>query len=226
MSKKTPRPAASAAFSRDALISFIQENPTASGRRDIARAFGLRKSERKALNQMLREIEDQGLVPRGRKRKLSQADYLPGTTVVEITGIDDDGDPLARPLNWSGEGQPPPIVMLPERGGRPALAVGDRVLARLSGAAAEGYEGKTLRRIPPGPSRVLGIYRRIEGEGRLTPTDRRVKSEFKVSRVDSKGARDGDLVLAEALSGRRHGLLQARVTELIGATLGSVDARR
>ena len=168
---------------------------------------------------MLREIEDQGLVPRRRKRKLSQADYLPDTTVVEITGIDGDGEPLARPLNWSGEGEPPSIVMLPERGGRDALAVGDRVLARLSRAGPEGYEGKTLRRIPHGPSRVLGIYRRLKGEGRLISTDRRVKSEFKVSRVDSKGARDGDLVLAEAVSGRHYGLPQARVSELIGAAL-------
>ena len=105
MPRKTPRPAAAQAFSREALIAYIQENPTASGRRDIARAFGLRKRERKILNEMLHEIEEEGLVPRRRKRKLSQAAYLPDTTVVEITGIDADGEPLARPLNWSGGGE-------------------------------------------------------------------------------------------------------------------------
>ena len=219
MPRKKPRPAASGEFNRDSLIAFIRGNPTASGRRDIARAFGLRKTARKALNEMLREIEDEGLVPRRRKRRLAKAEYLPGATVVEITGIDADGEPLARPLDWSGEGQAPAIVMLPERGGREALAIGDRVLARLTRCGGEGYEGRTLRRIPKGPSRVLGIYKRFQGEGRLIPTDRRVKSEYKVSRVDSKGARDGDLVLAEAAPGRRAGLPQARITEFIGASL-------
>ena len=196
MPKKTSRPSAAKPFSRESLIAYIHDNPAASGRRDIARAFGLRKSARKALNEMLREIEDEGMVSRGRKRKRSQAKYLPDTVIVEIIGIDGDGEPLARPLEWSGAGEAPPIVMLPERGGRDALAVGDRVLARLTKSGPEGYVGRTLRRIPHGPDRVLGIYRRIKGEGRLIPTDRRVKSEFKVSQVDSKGARDGDLVQA------------------------------
>ena len=219
MPKRKPRPATAGAFSREAVIAFIHDNPTACGRRDIARAFGLRKHARKSLNDLLREIEDEGLVPRKRKRRISKAEYLPDTALVEITGIDADGEPLARPLDWSGKGDAPGIVMLPERGGRGALAIGDRVLARLAKAGPEGYVGRTLRRIPHAPSRVLGIYKRFQGEGRLIPTDRRVKLEFKVSRIDSKGARDGDLVLAEAAPGRRLGLPQARITELIGVSL-------
>ena len=222
MPRKKPRPAPDEGFSREAVIAYIQDNPAACGRRDIARAFGLRRSARKALNEMLREIEDEGRVPRRRKRRLSQAAYLPDSAVVEITAIDGDGEPLARPLNWSGKDDPPRIVMLPERGGRGGrggLAIGDRVLARLTKAGADGYEGRTLRRIPRPPSRVLGIYRTDHGEGRLIPTDRRVKLEFRVSRIDSKGARDGDLVLAEATPGRRQGLPHARITELVGASL-------
>ena len=172
MAKKKPPRAADEGFSREAVIAFIQDNPTASGRRDIARAFGLRKSARKALNEMLREIEDDGRVPRGRKRRLSQAAYLPDSAVVEITAIDSDGEPLARPLNWSGRGDAPRIVMLPERGDRGGLAVGDRVLARLTKAGADGYEGRTLRRIPRAPSRVLGIYRRVPGRPPKLQPDR------------------------------------------------------
>ena len=219
MPRRKPRPATDGAFSREAVIAFINDNPTACGRRDIARAFGLRKNARKELSAILREIEDEGMVPRRRKRRLSQADYLPDTAVVEVTGIDNDGEPLARPLEWPGEGEAPPIVMLPERGGRDALAVGDRVLARLSKSGAEGFTGRTLRRIPRGPERVMGIYKRIKGEGRLIPTDRRLKSEFKVSQSDSKGARDGDLVFAVSIPGRSMGLPLARIIELIGASL-------
>ena len=98
MPRRKPRPATDGAFSREAVIAFINDNPTACGRRDIARAFGLRKNARKELSAILREIEDEGMVPRRRKRRLSQADYLPDTAVVEVTGIDNDGEPLARPL--------------------------------------------------------------------------------------------------------------------------------
>jgi enoyl-[acyl-carrier-protein] reductase (NADH) len=66
---------------------------------------------------------------------------------VEVTGTDPDGDPIARPLQWQGEGRPPIIYMRPEGKGRPALAVGERVLARLKPIGAGKYEGRTFKRI-------------------------------------------------------------------------------
>ncbi|WP_431268923.1 hypothetical protein [Dankookia sp. P2] len=45
--------------------------------------------------------------------------------MIEVTGTDPDGDPIARPLGWKAEqGRMPVIFMRPERAGQPALAPG------------------------------------------------------------------------------------------------------
>src|SRR5690606_3043937 len=79
------------------------------------------------------------------------------------------------------------------------------------------YEGRPIRRLAGAPKRVLGIYERgPDGAGRLRPTDRRVKTDFRIGREDAGGARPGELVLAEVLHTHRLGWLQARVVERLG----------
>ena len=204
---------------REALLAFIEESPGDVARREIARAFKVRGGDRARLKQMIKELEDDSLIARGRRRRLAASGRLPPVAVVEVTGLDADGDPLARPLSWPDNSEPPRIVMLPERRGRPALGAGDRVLARLTRVAPGSFEGRTIRRLPAGPERVLGIYQRVGGEGRIAPTDRRVKTDFTVTMADSDGARPGELVLAETFPGRRLGLPQARIVERLGASL-------
>ncbi|MCH7930962.1 MAG: ribonuclease R [Proteobacteria bacterium] len=204
---------------REALLAFIEESPDDVGRREIARAFKVRGGDRARLKQMIKALEDESLIARGRRRRLAASGRLPPVAVVEVTGLDADGDPLARPLSWPVDSEPPRIVMLPERRGRPALGTGDRVLARLTRVAPGSFEGRTIRRLPAGPERVLGIYQRVGGEGRIAPTDRRVKTDFTVAVADSGGARPGELVLAETFPGRRLGLPRARIVERLGASL-------
>ena len=48
---------------------------------------------------------------------------------VLITGTDEDGDALGRPLEWDEAGPPPLILMQAEARGAPALAPGQRVLS-------------------------------------------------------------------------------------------------
>ncbi|MEE8532889.1 MAG: ribonuclease R [Alphaproteobacteria bacterium] len=207
---------------REELLAFIEESPTPIGKREIARAFNIRGSDRVALKEMLRDLEDDGLVDRGHKRRHAAPSRLPRVTVVEVSGIDADGEIVARPMGWRGEDEPPAIVMLPERRGRPALAVGDRVLARLDRVAAGAYEGRTIRRLPRSPGRVLGVYRRIRGEGRVVPTDRRARTEFAVAGPGE--AKDGEIVLADVVPGRRLGLPQAEIVERLGASLSEPRA--
>lgn len=172
-------------------------------RNEIARHFGLVASQRPALKALL-----DGMAQPPRRQSLPE--MLP----VEIIGLDADGEPLARPLNWSGEGPAPRIQMQPEAAGQAALAPGDRVLARLRPAGGGGYEGRTFKRIggpAEAPTRILGIVQ----DGRIVPTDRRQKGQWAVS----GGAREGDIVLAEPVAdrpGRHFGPRPARVTEVLG----------
>ena len=147
-----------------------------------------------------------------------QREHLPEATVLLITGTDPDGDAVARPAGWdTANGPPPQVFMHPEPPGQPALAPGERVLARLKPIGAGRYEGRTMRRLAEAPGRVLGVFRPGARENRLVPTDRRAKAEWIVPPGEDAGATPGEIVLAEPLPHHhRYGLKPVRVIERLG----------
>jgi ribonuclease R len=137
---------------------------------------------------------------------------LPEIGVVEITEIDIDGEMHGRPL----AGRIRDIIVSAERGA-PALGVGERAVVRF----VKGEDGKTeariIRALGGAADRVLGIYRADkDGGGRLEPTDRKLRSEFRIAPGDSADAEDGEIVLAEIHQDERLGLPEARVVERLG----------
>ena len=133
--------------------------------------------------------------------------------VVRITGTDMDGDAVARPVDWTGDGPPPTILMVAERRGTPALAPGERVLARISPIGPGKWEGRTLKRLSDEPGRILGVFR---APGRLVPTDRRVKAEWRIPPGEDGGAETDEIVVATPLPHAGLGLKPARITERLG----------
>lgn len=213
---------------KDEVLAFIRESAAPVDRKEIARAFHIRGGERVALKALLRELQAEGALERGGKRRVAPPGALPEVAVVEVTGTDSDGELLAKPAVWKGDGTPPVIYMAPERRGRPALQSGDRALVRLRRIEAQdsekaGYEGRVIRVLGGAPRRLLGIYELGERGGRLRPTDRRTRSDFVLQKADAAGAEPGELVLAEVKPGhKRMGLRDVRVVE----RLGSLENRR
>ncbi|WP_207540173.1 ribonuclease R [Sabulicella rubraurantiaca] len=206
-------PRAIALPSRAEIRAFLAQAQGRVGKTEIARHFGLPTEMRPALRQLLSEMTAEGAAAPVGKRTLRAPERLPDTAVVEVTGTDPDGDAIARPVNWGGEGRPV-IYMHAERRGQPALAPGERVLARLRHITGEKYEGRTLKRLGTAGEarRVLGIY----NKGRITPTDRRHKAEWDVPEGEHGGAEHGEIVLAEALPSSGFGRRPARVVERLG----------
>ncbi len=204
---------------RQQLLEFIRETPGRIGKRELARAFGLTGESRIVLREMVKELEKSGDIERGRGKRFVRPGALPEVMVVEISGVDPDGELLAKPLTWAEEGRPPRIYMAPGRRGEAPLGVGDRVLARLRRLREGIYEARAVRRITTGPAKVLGVYQlTADGSGRLHPTDRRQKSDYTVLRADALDAQPGELVLAEVLQAPRpFGLRPARVVERLGS---------
>ncbi|MGO8869444.1 MAG: ribonuclease R [Alphaproteobacteria bacterium] len=209
--KRSPLP------TKEELLGYIRESPVPVGKREIARAFRLSGAERIQLKTMLKELQQEGTLGRERGRRFGAPGRLPEVTLVEIAGTDADGELLARPLAWEGETPPPRIYMAPERRGTPALGAGERVLARLRHVGGGSYEGRVIRRVSEAPGKVLGVFALGPDGGRIRPTERKDKAEYGVARGDEGGAREGELVLAEALPGHhRLGLRHARVVERLG----------
>ncbi len=204
--------------SREDVVRFIRESPGRVGKREITREFRLGPDQRAALREMLAELKHGGDVAPAGHRRFQPPDRLDDEMVVQVTGTDPDGDALARPVVWDGAGPPPMILMAPEPRGRPALAPGERVLAKLRQIMPGKYEGRTLKRLTDAPGRVLGVYRPdpAGGGGRLVPTDRRVKAEWLVPVGEAGEAEAGEIVLASPLPGTGYGLKPVRIVERLG----------
>ncbi|SHG92271.1 ribonuclease R [Cognatishimia maritima] len=202
---------------KDEILEWISENPTLTSKRDIAKAFGIKGAARIDLKRILRELEAEGHLAK-RQRSYRDPEHLPPVSVLQIIGPDADGDVLARPMEWQGEGEEPFILMV-ERASDPALGQGDRVLARLTAVDGEShaYEGRMIRRIGTNPKRVLGVYRKGTEGGRIVPIDKGMDKEWLVPDGQVNGAKDGELVEGEQIGPKsRMGLPKAKIVSRLG----------
>ncbi|HTW35664.1 MAG TPA: ribonuclease R [Rhizomicrobium sp.] len=208
----TPKP-----LDKERVLEALAKEPQGT-KRDIARALGVKGNDRIALKRILKELERDGTITRTGKRAFSKPGQLPEVAVLEITGQDADGEFLARPTRWDGEGEPPTIYVIlgrdAEAAGLPGR--GDRILARLS-ETRNGYEARIIKKLGASAHRVLGVYHVAAREGRIAPIDRKTRTEFMVDARDAGSAANNELVLAEPLAGRASGLPRARIVERLGS---------
>ncbi|MFN4277860.1 MAG: ribonuclease R [Ferrovibrio sp.] len=207
--------------SKQDILRFIADNPGKAGKREIAKAFGIGPADRVALKGLLRELKAEGDINQGHGKKLTPKGELPEVCLVDIVKLDRDGDLLGRPVEWKGEGEAPRIIF--ETGGKARrremadTGVGDRVLARLSRAGRNRYAGRVIKRLEKEEQPVLGVFTLTEdGQGRLQPTDRKLRHEYVIAPEHYAGAKSGEIVVAQPLPGRRFGLKPAKITEVIG----------
>ena len=210
------------------VLEYIRSSPNKVGKREIARAFGLKGNDRVKLKALLRELAEEGHIKRGHKRKLHDADRLPPVSVIDIIDQDTDGELLGRPAQWESDAAPPLILLAPGEGtgkqGHPALGIGNRVLARLKYQKDGSYEARVIKRLGQSAHKILGVFRDgpEKGEARIKPVDRKTRYEISVSKKDSKNAQTGDLVTVEVSGRGGRGLKQGRVLEV----LGNIDDHR
>ncbi len=216
MAKRAPLP------SRDSIKRFLAEAPGAPHFRDIVRAFYVAPEDRKALRGIVKSLEVEGHAERAGRKRHIEAGRLPENALVEVTGIDRDGEAIARPVVWDAPGRPPVIFMQPERKGTAALAPGAKVLAQLRRIGPDKYEGRTIKRVEGQSGSIVGLFRKTAQGGRIEPTDRRQKGEWVVPEGETMGAMEDEIVRAEPLPGKPFGAKPARVTERLG---NAEDAR-
>lgn len=200
---------------KEQVRAFIDESETPVGKREIGRAFNIKGADRIYLKKILKELVEEGQLERGRKRELAPAGALPSVTVIEVDRIDKDGEPIAKPVSWQEDSKPPLIYVL-HPGRTPAPGVGDRLLARLARQKDGTYEARVIRRLEASAGPVLGVYTKIGKDGRVQPTNRKLKKEVVVRDENSMGAQTGEVVLCDILPGKTHALPEGRVTQRVG----------
>jgi len=220
-SKATRKPTGSGLPSEAELLDFIASSPGVIGKREIARAFGLKGQNKIGLKTLLKELEEKGTLSR-KGRKVASTAGLPPVTVLEVDGIDEDGHAFGIPVEWDQEanGEAPRIRIRHEHGGQAAPGPGDRVLVRieaLPGGETYAYEGRVMRPLSRDALRVVGIFRRSPGgQGRIIPSGKKDRYDYHVPHGDDGGAEDGELVAAEVTRPAARGLPQARIRNRLG----------
>ena len=207
--------------SKQEILDFLATATGEAGKREIARAFGVKGGDRIALKQLLRDMTDDGLIA-GSRRKLMRPGTLPPVTVIEIVSRDADGEFIARPATWDEEqGSAPRIIMAEsKREAGPVAGIGDRVLARITPLGPEAdypYQARTIKRLTRARGQLLGIFRTLPGgTGVIDPVDRKQLKEWPVPRGQTNEAENGELVRFELTRSSRMGVQTARVTERLG----------
>lgn len=213
--------------SREEVVAFVRAQPGKVGKREIARAFGIKGGDRVFLKHLVRELEDEGLIDR-RRKSLFKAGGLAPVVLADILRRDADGELLAEPTDWdvADMGPAPAILIEPprrKRPGEPVPGIDDRVLVRVAETGdAEGpaYVGRVIKILDKRRSQLLGIFKPSpSGGGRILPVDKKSHGrEFLVPRGAEGGAQEGDLVSAiVAGGGGRLGLAEAKVRERLGS---------
>ncbi len=199
----------------EALIEYISKSGKSLSRRELARNYKLATSDRRALGALLEALSEAGKIRRGRGKRYMANTHLPSVSVLEVSGLDEDGDIILRPTDHRFEKAPPRIRANMRAFKGPAPGVGDRVLARLEKKRGS-YLAHIIKRLEQRPSNIIGVFRRHPDSGIVEPADRRLKTNYMINSRDTDGAEDGELVECETISGREHGLPLARVVERFG----------
>jgi ribonuclease R len=202
---------------RDALARFIRE----AGQTDIsqiARHFGLKGADRRAVRLLLKEMQGEGVLGRRGRKGFAQAGALPPVGVADVVERDADGELFVR-LTKAGE-DVPLIRLAPSRdearAGAPGM--GDRILARFERLATGEYEARLIKRLGQSAHKLLGVVRKGRGQIRVEPVDRRSKESLLLFPAEAGELKDGDLVLAQVAAAPHHGYgpKPGRVLEVVG----------
>ncbi|WP_370183298.1 ribonuclease R [Alteriqipengyuania sp.] len=202
------------------VLEFIQSSDTTVGKREIAKAFGLKGQEKIALKKLLKDMAEDGLID-GKKTAYHRMGGVPKVTVLRIVEIDDD-EAIAVPENWQpDDGAAPPRLTVVEKSrgrgskGMPALKVGDRILSRTE-ESPKGWRAHPMKKLPQRTEGLIGVVEK-DGRGKfwLAPVDKKVRNSSPISDIGT--AEEGQLVSAEPTGrGPRAGV---RVTEVLGDPL-------
>jgi ribonuclease R len=201
---------------RETLLKFLREAGEAH-KADIAKAFGLKGNDRRALRDMMRKLQEEGALGKRGRRGFAEAGSLPPVGVVDVVERDNDGDLFVR-LTKGGE-DTPMVRLAPDRNeavaGAPGL--GDRCLVRFETLESGETEARLIKKLGQSAHRILGVIRKERREVRVEPVDRKSKDVLLLSEAEGRDLRDGDLVLAQVgVQDRRYGPKRGKLLEVVG----------
>jgi ribonuclease R len=176
----------------DRILGFLSDHGKPVSVRELVRRLGLGKDERQELKPVLRRLLEDGEAVKVRGTRLglpARMNLVVGRLVCNPAGYG-----FVQPENRQ-KGQSD--VYVSAFNIKEALH-GDRVVARVERSTPKGPEGRIIRVLERGLTRIVGRYEQDgRGGGHVVPFDRRVLHEAFVPPGDEGGARSGEMVTLE-----------------------------
>ncbi|WP_336279244.1 ribonuclease R [Bartonella sp. CB175] len=200
------------------ILAFINDNPDRSNKREIAKAFNLKSNSRIWLKDILRNLKNDGLIPKKRKKTITK-EKLPPVALVKISGRDKDGSLIAQPLEWKTEPKPKIEILPFSRGKEIKIGVGDHILAKIIRNKSPQdalYTGQIIRKIDVPPKNTIGVVKKLEnGQWRLEPIERKI-NELIIDTPLEFDIKSGDLVEVEIKKNTGYKPSSAKIKNVLG----------
>jgi len=193
----------------------IIEAMTKAGRplflREILHLAHVPPAERSKAKKLIKNYLRQGqlVLLKGNRYGLAQMMRL----VTGTLSVHPDGFGFVKPISGQPEKED---IFIPPRKLKGALH-GDKVIVRIEGSRGKRLEGSVVRVLERGVKRVVGIFQKRRAVSVVIPEDERLTFEIVIPKGQQKGARDGQVVVAEIESfpeGARNP--EGRVVEVLG----------
>lgn len=192
------------------ILEYIKSAPTKIGKREIARAFNLKGTDRLWLKETLRKLGDQGLIERGHKRKFGTHKQLPPVILAEVTSeITAEGEVLLLPVEFKENTVP--IILTDKKAG--SVNPGDKVLVRIKRHFEGYYSARIIKKLESKSQKVVGAVVEHRGKLFLQSSDRRREKVYAPLETQ-EGLKPGDLIVAEVTKQRRDE--QSKILKVLG----------
>ncbi len=206
--------------SREEVAAFIAERGE-TDLAEMARHFGTKGGDRRALRQLVKEMSGEGETSRRGRKGVALAGAFPPVGVADVVGRDADGELQVR-LSNGGE-ELPAVRLAPGRedARRGAPGLGDRVLVHFDRLPDGEHQARLIKTLGAASPKVLGVVRKGKREVRVEPADRRGRDVWLLTGPEAEALRDGDLVRVQGAgdaTGPRggYGPKPARLIEVVG----------
>ena len=205
-------------ITRQTVLDYLARNPGDNNKKEIARGLGANGEARRQLRQILKELEDEGVISRVGKRAFARADTPPPTGIVEFTRINRDGELIGQAVGKDGLFGPD-ILYAGPRGKRrdPDPGVKDRALCEVEEGRDGVWRARMIKKLETRREAMIGVFERnAHGGGTVESTSRKDKRSFLVFPNDAMDAHDDALVRVEPVPSRGHGPKRGKVIEILG----------
>ncbi|WP_455478411.1 ribonuclease R [Bartonella sp. B10] len=201
------------------ILSFINDNPHKSSKREIAKAFNLKGDSYIWLRGILRDLKNDKLLVKQRK-KITNKGKLPLVSLVRISACDECGGFIAQPLEWENNPKPNIKILPTHRIKGAIIGIGDNVLVKIVQSKSPqnpSYTGRIIRKIDkPQQSTTFGIARKLEnGQWHLDPIDYKI-NKLIVDKSHEIKIKSGDLIEVEIKKNTDNRYHKAKIKNVLG----------